>query len=236
MSYSKLPVEVRCTIHSLLTPVYEEESFNIKNIEERDDDDGETEHEDAYLTRINHEMRQLFLVPYLKQFEAIIECGGGEDYIDYDIYTAESLGYFLRSGITHFGRFTCDYETGYDLESSAGKFASGTIEVSINEEGEVKVSGGAVCDDESWGKHEWEWFAEIEREIKQWIQQDDLGLISWQLMEHIDGALEGEIEDLRARSGGDEEEDEDTDESGNSDDENETDDDDSSATEESDNE
>jgi hypothetical protein len=149
MSYSKLPVEVRRTIHSLLTPVYEEESFNIKNIEERDDDDGETENEDAYLTRITHENRQLFLVPYLKQFEACVERGGSEDYIDYDIYTAESLGYFLRSGITHFGRFSCDYETGYDLESSAGRFALGTIEVSISEEGEVKVLGGAVCDDES---------------------------------------------------------------------------------------
>jgi hypothetical protein len=236
MSYSKLPVEVRRTIHSLLTPVYEEESFNIKNIEEEDDDDGESEHEHAYLTRINSEMRQLFLVPYLKQFEAIVERGGTEDYIDYDIYTAESLGYFLRSGITHFGRFSCDYETGYDLESSAGKFASGTIEVNINEEGEVKVSGEASCDDESWGKHEWEWFAEIEREIKQWIQEDDLGLISWDLMAHIDASLEGEIEDLRARSGGDEEEDEETGESSNGDDENEADDDDSPATEESDNE
>jgi hypothetical protein len=159
-----------------------------------------------------------------------------QDYIDYDIYTAESLGYFLRSGITHFGRFSCDYETGYDLESSAGKFASGTIEVNINEEGEVKVSGEASCDDESWGKHEWEWFGEIEREIKQWIQEDDLGLISWDLMAHIDASLEGEIEDLRARSGGDEEEDEETGESSNGDDENEADDDDSPATEESDNE
>jgi hypothetical protein len=79
MSYLKLPVEVRHTIHSHLTPVYEEEFFNIKNIEERDDDDGESEHEHAYLTRINSEMRQLFLVPYLKQFEAIIERGGSED-------------------------------------------------------------------------------------------------------------------------------------------------------------
>jgi hypothetical protein len=236
MSYSKLPVEVRHKIHSLLTPVYEEESFNIKDIEEEDDDDGESEHEDAYLTRINSEMKQLFLVPYLKQFEAIVQRGGVEDYIDYDIYTAESLGYFLRSGITHFGRFSCDYETGYDLESSAGKFASGTIEVSINGEGEVKVSGEASCDDESWGKHEWEWFAEIEREIRQWIQENDPGLISWDLMAHIDASLEGEIEDLRARSGGVEEEDEETDELGNSDDENEADDNDSPATEESDNE
>jgi hypothetical protein len=32
----------RRMLHSLLTPVYDEESFNIKNIEERDDDDGET--------------------------------------------------------------------------------------------------------------------------------------------------------------------------------------------------
>jgi hypothetical protein len=86
------------------------------------------------------------------------------------------------------------------------------------------------------GQHEWEWFAEIEAEIKQWIQEDDLGLISWDLMAHIDASLEGEIEDLRARSGGDEEEDEETEESGNSDDENEADDDDSPATEESDNE
>jgi hypothetical protein len=32
---------------SLLTPVYEEESFNIKNFEERNDDDGESQHKHA---------------------------------------------------------------------------------------------------------------------------------------------------------------------------------------------
>jgi hypothetical protein len=47
MSYSKLPVEVRRMPHSLLTPVYEEESFNIDNIEEKDDHDGESQHEHA---------------------------------------------------------------------------------------------------------------------------------------------------------------------------------------------
>jgi hypothetical protein len=50
MSYSKLPNEVRRMPHSLLTPFYEEESFNIKNIGERDDDDdddGESQHKHA---------------------------------------------------------------------------------------------------------------------------------------------------------------------------------------------
>jgi hypothetical protein len=48
---------------------------------------------------------QLFLVFYLKQGEARVERGGSEDYLDYEMYTAESFGYFLRSGITHLGCF-----------------------------------------------------------------------------------------------------------------------------------
>jgi hypothetical protein len=37
MSYSELSVEVRRMLHAPLTPVYEEESFNIKDIEEKED-------------------------------------------------------------------------------------------------------------------------------------------------------------------------------------------------------
>jgi hypothetical protein len=80
-------------------------------------------------------------VPYLKQFGPCVELGGSEDYLDYEMYTAESFGYFLRSGITHSCCFNCDSEIRYDLESSAGKLTSGTIEIRINEEGEVKVLG-----------------------------------------------------------------------------------------------
>jgi hypothetical protein len=51
--------------------------------------------------------------------------------------------------------------------------------------------------------HDWEWFSEIERQIKQGIEGDNSGLISWDLMEPIDGALESEIGDIRACSGRD---------------------------------
>jgi hypothetical protein len=149
MSFSDLPAETRRHLYSYLAPDYETKVFNIKEICTDDNDDGEDEHDDAYLTRINSEMRNHFLVPYLKQFEANIERGGPEDHIDYDIYQVDALGYFLRSGITHFSSFTCDYETGYDYESEAGKFTSGKIEVWVDEDGEVQVSGNAVCNGDS---------------------------------------------------------------------------------------
>jgi hypothetical protein len=159
--------------------------------------------------------------------------GGCEDYIDYDIYTTNALGYFLRSGITHFGSYTCDYETNHDMGGEGGVFASGRITVWIDDDGEIEVSGSAENDDNSWSGRNWEWFREFRKEIRQWIESDNLGLISWDLMQHIDRELEGEVEWLRSIARGDEdeneEENEQVSESGITEDEDEAEDDDSSS-------
>jgi hypothetical protein len=83
----------------------------------------------ADLMRFNHETRELFLVPYLKQIKSVVLRGGTGDFVQYDPYNTDGLGYFARSGITHFGSYTCDYETGYDYGSEADQFASGKIKV-----------------------------------------------------------------------------------------------------------
>lgn len=232
MSFSKLPLEVRKMIYSLLEPEYEEKSFNIKEIQEANNDDGIDEHEDAYLMRFHHDTRALYLKPYLRQFEAVILRGGVGDYVQFDMYNDDSLGYFLRSGITHFGAYTCDYETGY-CDDGAGHFASGKIEVWVKEDGEVCVSGKASCDDASMDHIFRQWWINFKREIKNTVKADPMGLISWDLMECVNTELEGEVEDFRARSEPEEEEDEEMieemDESGHSDNENEADDDDDSS-------
>lgn len=236
MSFSDLPLEVRKSIYSLLEPDYEGETFDIKEIEEEDNDDGIDEHEDAYLMRFHHETRALFLKPYLRQFEAVVSRGGVGDYVQFDMYNEESLGYFLRSGITHIGSYTCDYETG-DCDDGAGHFASGKIKVWVKEDGEVCFRGQASCDEVSMDNIFRQWWIAFKREIKEWIKEDPMGLISWELMEHINTQLENEVEDFRARSGGDESEEEEMDEevnqSGHSDDGNEADEKSSSSAEQS---
>ena len=236
MSFSKLPAEVKKMIYSLLEPNYAGETFDIKEIQEENNDDGIDEHEDAYLMRFHHDTRALFLKPYLKQFKAVVLRGGVGDYVQFDIYNEESLGYFLRSGITNFGSYTCDYETGY-CDDGAGHFASGKIKVWVREDGEVRVSGQATCDDDSMDNIFRQWWINFKREIKESVKADVMGLISWELMERINSELEGEVEDFRARSGGDESEeeeeeeeemDEEMEESDHSDDENEADNDSSS--------
>jgi len=88
--------------------------------------------------RFHHDTRALYLKPYLKRFEAVVLRGGGGDYVQFDIYNEEPLSYFLRSGITHLGSYTCDYETG-DCDDGAGQFASGKIEVWVRDDGEVGI-------------------------------------------------------------------------------------------------
>jgi hypothetical protein len=227
MSFPTLPPEIRNMIYSYLTPVYEEKVFKLKDFQEEPNDDSEQQHKDADIMRFNHETRQLFLVPYLRQFQAVVERGGIADMVDLDIYTDDFLRYFLRSGITHVAKYTCDYETGYGWADNGCEFASGIIKVQIAEDGEIEVSGEATCGDGS--VDEWEWFDELEREIKRWVKADALGLISWDLMEYIDIGLEREIEYLRARWGDDAEEEEEMDESGATDDEIEAEDDESSS-------
>jgi len=223
-------------IYSLLEPDYEGKTFDIKEIQEENNDDGIDEHEDAYLMRFHHDTRALYLKPYLKQFEAVVLRGSVGDYVQFDIYNEESLGYFLSSGITHFGSYTCDYETGY-CDDGAGHFASGKIKVWVMDDGEVGVSGKATCNDVSMDNIFRQWWVNFKREIKEAVKADAMGLISWDLMERINSELESEVEDFRARSGGDESEEEEEEqeemneemeESGTTEDENETDDDSSS--------
>jgi len=186
--------------------------------------------------RFHHDTRALYLKPYLKQFDAFVLRGGVGDYVQFDIYNEESLGYFLRSGITHFGSYTCDYETGY-CDDGAGHFASGKIKVWVMDDGEVRVSGHATCDNGSMDNIFRQWWNNFKREIKEAVKADAMGLISWELMERINSELESEVENFRARSGGDESEEEEEEdeemqeeieESGTTDDENEADDDSSS--------
>jgi hypothetical protein len=80
--------------------------------------------------RFNYELRQLFLVPYLKQFKAVVLRGGREDYVQFDPYNADGL-HFMRSGITHFGS-----HTGYDHGSEAGILAASRV----NKDGVMKES------------------------------------------------------------------------------------------------
>lgn len=57
-----------------------------------------------------------------------------------------ALGYFTRSGITHFGKFICAYKTGYDYGSEAGIFASGRIEIWVDKDGEVRLRAMTIRD------------------------------------------------------------------------------------------
>jgi len=111
------------------------------------------------------------------------------DYVQFDIYNEESLGYFLRSGITHFGSYTCDYKTG-DCDEGAGQFASGKIEVWVGDDGKVGVSGKATCDDVSMDNIFRQRWIKFEREVKEPVKADTMGLISWEYLERINNELE----------------------------------------------
>ncbi|KEQ73064.1 hypothetical protein M436DRAFT_64223 [Aureobasidium namibiae CBS 147.97] len=130
--------------------------------------------QDVHLMRFHHNTRALYLKPYLKQFEAVVLRGGVGDYVQFDMYNEESLGYFLRSGVTHFGLYTCDCETG-DYDDGAAKFASGKIEVWVGDDGKVGVSGKATCDDVSMDNtfRHWELMERINNELESIATHDD---------------------------------------------------------------
>jgi len=96
--------------------------------------------------RFHHDTLVLYLKPYPKHFDAVVLHGGVGDYVQFDIYNEESLGYFLRS--THFGSYKCDYETG-NCDDGDGQFPPDKIEVWLGDDGEVGVSGKATYDDVS---------------------------------------------------------------------------------------
>lgn len=175
--------------------------------------------EAANLYKASPEFRKQFGFQYLMQFSAIVERGGMEDIVQFD----DEMEYFARNNITHFGKFTCDYETGYVHRGHGGVFASGKIEVEVDYHRNVTVTGGASCDDTFYDENNWQWFQDFRTEIEERVGEDKVGLISWGLMDYINGQLKAEIEDLRERSG-DDEEDEDEDENEAEEDEDDSDD------------
>jgi hypothetical protein len=48
---------------------------------QQNDDDSKNQYKDADLLRYNHETRELFLVPYLMQFKAVVLRGGTGDFV-----------------------------------------------------------------------------------------------------------------------------------------------------------
>ncbi|KAG9996897.1 hypothetical protein KCU78_g17216, partial [Aureobasidium melanogenum] len=135
-----------------------------------------------------------------------------EDIVYFEVDDNPDLEYFERNNITHFGKFTCDYETGDLYNDTGAASARGRIEVSVDHRRNVTVTGDAECDDTSYDETNWQWFQTFRTEIENWVRADGVGLISWQLMDHINASLEDEIEDLRARSGDDEEDSDEEDE------------------------
>ncbi|KAH0257786.1 hypothetical protein KCU91_g16157, partial [Aureobasidium melanogenum] len=210
-NFSDLPREVRLMVYHLL-PLDEEFVFDLKECQQ-DDDPIDAEHpKSAGLYNFIREFRDFARFPYLMQFSAIVERSGVEDIVDFEVDDNPDLEYFERNNITHFGRFTCDYETGCLYGNTGAASARGRIEVSVDYRRNVTVTGDADCDDTSYDETNWQWFQTFRTEIENWVRADGVGLISWQLMDHINVSLEDEIEDLRARSGDDEEESDEEDE------------------------
>ncbi|KAH0343672.1 hypothetical protein KCU83_g8720, partial [Aureobasidium melanogenum] len=204
-NFSDLPREVRLMVYHLI-PLDEEFVFDLKECQQDDDPIDAEDPKSAGLYNFIREFRDFARFPYLMQFSAIVKRSGVEDIVDSEVDDNPDLEYFERNNITHFGKFTCDYETGYLDDATGAASARGGIEVSVDRRRNVTVTGDADCDDTSYDETNWQWFQTFRTEIENWVRTDGVGLISWQLMDHINASLEDEIEDLRARSGDDEEE------------------------------
>ncbi|KAH0262647.1 hypothetical protein KCU91_g13274, partial [Aureobasidium melanogenum] len=205
-TFYNLPTEVRLIVYSLL-PLDEDFVFDMKEIEES----GEVAGDDpsyAGLYTFDPDFRAFASFDYLMQFEAIVVRGGVEDIVQFD----PEIDYFKRNNITHFGKFSCDYETGDIYDGNGASFARGRIEVSVDHRRNVTVTGDAECDDTSYDQTNWQWFQTFRTEIENWVRNDAVRLISWQLMDHINASLEDEIEDMRIRAGDDEESEDEEDE------------------------
>ncbi|KAG9659134.1 hypothetical protein KCU95_g6303, partial [Aureobasidium melanogenum] len=209
-NFSDLPRELRLMVYRLL-PLDEELVFDLKEIEESGEVYEKNPTSAGLYTSIR-EFREFADFEYLMQFSAVVERGGVGDIVDFDVDDNPDLEYFERNNITHFGKYTCDYETGYCYNDNEAVFARGKIEVSVDNNRNITVTGDANCDDTSYDEINWQWFQTFRTEIENWVRADEVGLISWQLMDHINASLEDEIEDLRARSGDDEEDSDEEDE------------------------
>ncbi|KAG9999571.1 hypothetical protein KCU78_g15834, partial [Aureobasidium melanogenum] len=118
-----------------------------------------------------------------------------EDIVYFEVDDNPDLEYFERNNITHFGKFTCDYETGDLYDDTRAASARGRIEVSVDDRRNITVTDDAECDDTSYDETNWQWFQTFRTEI--------------------------ENSDLRARSGNDEKDSDEEDETEAQDDEDE---------------
>ncbi|KAG9747288.1 hypothetical protein KCU73_g7384, partial [Aureobasidium melanogenum] len=217
-NFSDLPREVRLGVYRLLSL---DEVFDLKKCQQNDDPIDEEDPKSAGLYDLIREFRDSAPFPYPLQFSAVIERSGVEDVVDFKVDDNPDLEYFKRNNITYFGKFTCDYETGDLYDDTGAASARGRIEVSVDHRRNVTVTGDAECDDTSYDETNRQWFQTSRTEIENWVRIDGVGLISWQLMDHINASLEDEMQDLRARSGNDEEDSDEKDETEAQDDEDE---------------
>lgn len=155
------------------------------------------------------------------QFSAVVERSGVEDIVYSEVDDNPDLESFKRNNIIHFGKFTCDHKIGDLYDDTGAASARGRIEVSVDHRRNVTVTGDAECDDTSYDETNRQWFQTSRTKIENWVRTDGVGLISWQLMYHINASLGDEIEDLRRHSGDDEKDSDEEDETEAQDDEDE---------------
>ncbi|KAG9658450.1 hypothetical protein KCU64_g4503, partial [Aureobasidium melanogenum] len=171
-NFSDIPREVRLMVYHLL-PLDEEFVFDLKECQQ-DDDPIDAEHpKSAGLYNFIRGFRDFARFPYLMQFSAIVERSGVEDIVDFEVDDNPDLEYFERNNITHFGKFTCDYETGYLDDATGAASARGRIEVSVDHRRNVTVTGDAECDDTSYDETNWQWFQTFRTEIEDWEESDE---------------------------------------------------------------
>ncbi|KAG9696437.1 hypothetical protein KCU95_g2335, partial [Aureobasidium melanogenum] len=85
---------------------------------------------------------------------AIVVRGGVEDIVQFD----PEIDYFYRNNITHLGKFTCDYETGYLYNINKATFARGNREVSVDYRHNFTPTGDADRDVVDYDQFSWQWF------------------------------------------------------------------------------
>ncbi|KAG9515859.1 hypothetical protein KCV07_g7122, partial [Aureobasidium melanogenum] len=192
-NFSDLPREVRLMVNRLL-PLDEEFVFDLEECQQNDNQIDAENPKFAGLYDLIREFRD-----FARFF---IWCS----FLLLSSAAVSKTKYFERNNITHLGKFTCDYETCNLYDDTGAASARGRIEVSVDLRRNVTVTGDAECDDTSYDETNC---------------SDGVGLISWQLMDHINASLEDDIEDLRRHSGDDEKDSDEEDETEAQDDEDE---------------
>jgi hypothetical protein len=176
-NFSDLPREVRLMVYRLL-PLDEDSVFDLKECQQDDDPIDAEDPKSAGSYDPIREFRDFARFPYLLRFSAIVERSGVEDIVYFEVDDNPDLEYFERNNVTHFGKFTCDYETGDLYDDTGAASARGRIEVSVDHRRNVTVTGDAECDDTSYDEINWQWFQTFRTEIENWVRIDGIGLIS----------------------------------------------------------